>query len=82
MKYFKEKDQTLQVEFEVHPYLKALSFVSTVGCLAEDQNHHPDIQLSYGKVSIRITTHDAGNTITDKDYQLAEAIEKAFGELN
>jgi 4a-hydroxytetrahydrobiopterin dehydratase len=81
MLYFKEKDQALQAEFEIHPYLKALSFVSSVGCLAEEHNHHPDIHLSYGKVQIRITTHDAGNTVTDKDYQLAEAIEKAFGGL-
>jgi 4a-hydroxytetrahydrobiopterin dehydratase len=42
--------------------------------LAEKLNHHPEWRNVYNRVEIRLTTHDAGNTITDKDRQLAAAI--------
>jgi len=51
----------------------ALSFVNAVANVAEQQNHHPDIIISYCTVSLSVTTHDAGK-LTDKDYKLAEAI--------
>jgi 4a-hydroxytetrahydrobiopterin dehydratase len=52
-------------------FLDALAFVLEVGKLAEAVNHHPDIDIRYKTVHLRLTTHDAGNTITDKDFALA-----------
>lgn len=56
-------------------FAQALTYVNAVGALAEKHNHHPDIHLSYGKADVIITTHSEGG-LTDKDFDLAEAIEK------
>ena len=53
----------------------ALDFVNRVGAIAEDQGHHPDISLTWGKVEITTFTHSSGG-LTDKDYILAAAIDK------
>ena len=53
---------------------EALSFIVRVGLLAEQSNHHPTITNTYNEVSLLLTTHDQGNTITEKDYALAEKI--------
>mgnify|MGYP002046253326 FL=1 len=42
--------------------------------LAESMNHHPEWRNVYNLVEITLTTHDAGNALTDKDYALAAAI--------
>ncbi len=49
--------------------------MSRVALLAEQQNHHPNWSNVYNAVEIKLTTHDAGNTVTEKDYRLAEGIE-------
>ncbi len=49
-----------------------------VGLLAEKMNHHPELFNVYNKVTIRLTTHDAGG-VTDKDLDLAKSIEKLNG---
>ena len=56
---------------------EALAFINRVGALAEDLNHHPDIQNSWNTVVLRLTTHDAG-ALTDLDFVLAERI-NSFG---
>ena len=43
--------------------------------LAESQNHHPEIFNAYSYVKLRLTTHDQGSIVTDKDLQLARAID-------
>ena len=53
---------------------EALAFIVRVGLLAEQSDHHPTITKTYTEVSLLLTTHDKGNTITDKDYDLAEKI--------
>jgi 4a-hydroxytetrahydrobiopterin dehydratase len=55
-------------------FVEALAFVLEVGKLAEAANHHPDIDIRYRTVHLRLTTHSAGNTITAKDIALAEKI--------
>jgi 4a-hydroxytetrahydrobiopterin dehydratase len=49
--------------------------MTRVGLIAQEQQHHPDMAISWNKVTITITTHDAGSTVTDKDRKLAAAIE-------
>jgi 4a-hydroxytetrahydrobiopterin dehydratase len=51
------------------------AFMSRVALLAEKQNHHPDWTNVYNRVTISLTTHDAGNTVTEKDQKLAAAID-------
>ena len=52
---------------------KGLDFVNRMGEVAERQGHHPDVQLSWGKVVIETSTHDAGG-LTEQDFLLASQI--------
>ena len=49
--------------------------MNAVADLAESHNHHPEMFNSYCLVKLRLTTHDEGSIITDKDWQLAGAID-------
>ena len=60
----------LQREFELPSFAEAIAFVNRVAELAEAENHHPDIAISYKRVTLRWTTHSAGG-ITDRDRELA-----------
>ncbi len=51
----------------------ALAFVNSVGDLAEQRNHHPDIDIRYNRVTLALVTHDSGG-ITQLDIDLARAI--------
>lgn len=64
--------------FEFKGFLKTMSFVNAVAWEANRIMHHPDMEVGFNKCVINITTHDAGNTLTDKDYQLAQAIDHLF----
>ena len=55
-------------------FRQALAFVNEVGRLAEEANHHPDIDIRYSRVTLAVMTHDAGG-ITAKDLDLARAID-------
>ncbi len=60
----------LERTFELPSFREAIAFVDRVADLAEEANHHPDIAISYRKVTLRWTTHSAGG-ITDRDHELA-----------
>jgi 4a-hydroxytetrahydrobiopterin dehydratase len=70
-----ETDGALHAELTFADFAEAFSFMTRVGLLAQEQQHHPDMAISWNKVTITITTHDAGNTVTDKDRKLADTIE-------
>lgn len=56
-------------------FLEAIAFVNKIVEPAETAGHHPDLAISYNKVMIALTTHDAGG-LTSKDFDLAEVISK------
>lgn len=60
--------------YEFKDFVGAMGFVNQVALLAEKADHHPDITVSYNKVTISMCTHDADNQITDKDIELAKKI--------
>lgn len=62
--------------FEFVDFTEAFSFMTRVAFLAESHQHHPNWSNVYNKVIIELTTHDKGNTITEKDRKLANAIDK------
>jgi len=67
----------LERVYSFDDFAKALAFVNKVGKIAEDHNHHPDILLSdYKKVTIKTTTHDASNSLTEKDFRIAKSIDE------
>ncbi len=75
MEMWQEDENALTADLVFEDFESAFKFMTIVAGLAEAHNHHPDWRNVYNQVSIRLTTHDAGNTITDKDRDLAMAIE-------
>ncbi|NTW24671.1 MAG: pterin-4-alpha-carbinolamine dehydratase [Lentimicrobium sp.] len=65
--------------FTFGDFSEAFAFMTRVALLAESENHHPDWSNVYNKVIIKLSTHDAANTITEKDRKLAAAIDKITG---
>ena len=61
--------------YELKDFKAALAFINRVGDEAERLNHHPEIQNSWNRVTLRLCTHDAGDRITGKDLTLARAIQ-------
>jgi len=75
---WKEEDNRLKAKFTFKDFQEAFAFMVRVALLAEKHNHHPNWSNVWNVVTIELTTHDAGNTITKKDRQLAEEIEAIF----
>lgn len=73
---WKEEDNKLIREFEFKNFVEAFSFLTRVAIVAEKMNHHPEIYNVYGFVRISLSTHDAGDVVTDSDRQLAAAIDQ------
>lgn len=65
----------LEKEFRFKNFREALEFTNRLGALAEDQGHHPDIYLAWGKVRITIWTHKI-NGLTESDFVLAAKIDR------
>ena len=71
-----EKDKKLTKTFEFKDFTEAFGFMTKVAIEAEKMNHHPNWSNVWNKVSFELTTHDAGNTVTEKDRKLAKIIDK------
>ena len=65
--------ETIGRTFKFKDFVSAIDFVNKLVEPAEKAGHHPDIAISYNKVTINLTTHDAGG-ITQKDFDLAKTI--------
>lgn len=71
-----EENQKLKKTFKFKDFVEAFSFMTRVAFIAEKMNHHPEWSNVYNHVSFELSTHDAGDIITDKDRKLAEAIDQ------
>ena len=71
MNGWEEQENALVREFELPSFPAAIAFVDRLAELAEGENHHPDIDVRYRKVTVRWTTHSEGG-ITEKDREMAE----------
>ncbi|HEX8548078.1 MAG TPA: 4a-hydroxytetrahydrobiopterin dehydratase [Cytophagaceae bacterium] len=72
---WKEENDKLTKTIEFKDFVEAFGFMTKVALISEKMNHHPYWSNSYNKVNIELSTHDAGNTVTDKDHALAKAID-------
>jgi len=70
-----ELNQRLTKSYQFESFAEAFAFLTEVARLAELHDHHPTIHNVHVHVRLELTTHDAGNTITDRDHQLAAAID-------
>lgn len=80
MKYFIEKDDALQASFKFKDFAQAFAFMTYVAFHCEKQNHHPNWENVWNTVNIKLTTHDAGNVVTQKDHKLASVIESIYDQ--
>ena len=65
----------IEKSFKTGTFMRGLKFVTSIADLAESAGHHPDVLLTYPKVVIQLTTHDAGG-LSDKDFDLASRIDR------
>jgi 4a-hydroxytetrahydrobiopterin dehydratase len=72
---WKEENNTLTKTFTFVDFTQAFGFMTKVAIVAEKMNHHPTWTNTWNKVSFELSTHDAGNTVTEKDHALARAID-------
>lgn len=73
---WEEKDNKLQKDFTFKNFTEAFGFMTQVALIAEKMDHHPDWSNNWNKVSISLTTHSEGSTVTEKDKKLAELIDQ------
>ncbi|MBP9927134.1 MAG: 4a-hydroxytetrahydrobiopterin dehydratase [Cyclobacteriaceae bacterium] len=71
-----EENNCLKKTFKFKDFTEAFGFMTKVALLAEKADHHPFWTNVYNVVSIELSTHDAGDVVTDKDRKLAKAIDQ------
>jgi 4a-hydroxytetrahydrobiopterin dehydratase len=72
-----EKDNSLQAAFTFKDFKEAFAFMTEVALHAEKMDHHPEWTNVWNTVRFKLSTHDAGNVVTEKDRKLAAVIDKA-----
>ena len=77
---WKRKGDSIVRTFKFKDFVVAMKFVNAVAKLAEKAAHHPDIDIRWNKVSLLLTTHDAGG-LTEKDFALAMKCDVAASKL-
>ncbi len=77
---WKESENKLSRTFQFNNFVEAFAFMTQVALIAEKMEHHPNWSNVYKTVEIHLSTHDAGDVVTEKDRQLAKAIDALLGE--
>jgi 4a-hydroxytetrahydrobiopterin dehydratase len=72
------EDNKLHKIYKFNDFREAMVFLVRLSYEAENRNHHPEIFNCYNRLEIGLNTHDAGGKVTDRDIELALAIEKLF----
>ena len=73
-----EENNQLKAEFTFADFSQAFAFMTEVAIQAEKQDHHPEWSNVWNKVNIHLSTHDAGDIVTDKDHKLADTISAIY----
>lgn len=77
-----ESDNRLKAAFQFKDFTQAFSFMTEVAFAAERLQHHPDWHNVYNTVDFALSTHDAGDVVTDKDRELAKAIDAIYARYH
>jgi len=75
---WKEENNQLQTSLTFNNFVEAFSFMTEVAFVCERLDHHPDWQNVWNRVDIRLSTHSAGNKVTEKDRNLAGEIDRIY----
>lgn len=74
-------DHHIEKEFPFRDFKAALDFVNIIGDIAEREGHHPDLTLSWGRVTARLFTHKIDG-LHENDFIMAAKIDRAFGDVS
>ncbi len=72
----------LTAVFTFKDFAEAFAFLTRVAIISEKLNHHAHIENMYNRVTLTVTTHDAGNKVTDKDRKFVQEVENVILEGN
>ena len=73
---WEEKNNRLTKTFQFKNFIEAFGFMTRVAIVAEKMDHHPLWTNVYNRVSFELSTHDAGDVVTELDHKLAKEIDK------
>ena len=76
---WEEKNNKLHKKFEFKDFSEAFAFMSRVALAAEKMDHHPKWRNEYNMVEMWLSTHDAGDVVTEKDHKLSKKIDGFMG---
>jgi 4a-hydroxytetrahydrobiopterin dehydratase len=78
MSTWKKENQVLLKTFTFATFEEAMQFMQNATPFISESDHHPTWSNTYNRVEVMLTTHDAGNKITDKDRKLADYLDKLY----
>lgn len=81
MEHWKVEENFLHKTFAFKNFETAIQFMHKASIEISHLNHHPEWTNIYNKVEVKLTTHDANHTITEKDYELAEILDRIFEKM-
>lgn len=81
MNNWKEVNQTLEKTFEFATFEDAMHFMQLASPFISAKNHHPTWTNTYNRIEVKLTTHDAGNTITQYDRELAKVLDEVYSAM-
>jgi 4a-hydroxytetrahydrobiopterin dehydratase len=71
-----EQHHKLQKTFKFNSFMEAINWMGKAAVVIDQLDHHPEWTNVYNKVHVTLTTHDAGNTVTEKDRELARLLDE------
>lgn len=78
---WKEENNALHCTYKFKDFVAAIAFMVNAAMYIDQMNHHPEWSNVYNKVTVKLCTHDAGDTVTDKDRELAKVLDKVYEEV-
>ncbi|HCS21529.1 MAG TPA: pterin-4-alpha-carbinolamine dehydratase [Bacteroidetes bacterium] len=78
---WKEENNALERTYEFKTFVAAIAFMVNAAMYIDQMNHHPEWMNVYNKVIVKLQSHDAGNTVTEKDRELAKVLDKVYEEV-
>ena len=78
MSTWKEENNTLIKTFEFSSFEEAMQFMQNATPFISETDHHPTWTNTYNRVEVKLTTHDAGNSVTQKDRKLAKVLDEVY----
>lgn len=73
---WEHRDDAIVREYTFADFREAVAFITRMAFEAEQRNHHPELSNVWNRVTLRFTTHDDGNVVTDKDVEMARACDR------